>query len=90
MLNTFLQALQGFLAASWYFNQSEPSFVVLNLLYALFFLYFSSTLTSYPWLAKSRGSHSTWDMPFWYVDNVFAKFCPQVVIGVSENFIQRT
>ena len=38
MLNAFFQALRDFLAASWYFNQSESSFVLLNLLYALFFL----------------------------------------------------
>ena len=34
-------------------------------------------LTSYPWLAKFWGGHSTLDMPFLYI-NMFAEFCPQV------------
>ena len=44
VLNAFLQRLRDFLAASWYFNQSESSFVLLNFLYALFF-YLSSFYT---------------------------------------------
>ena len=44
VLNAFLQGLRDFLAASWYFNQSESSFVLLNFLYALFF-YLSSFYT---------------------------------------------
>ena len=60
VLNAFWQALRDFLAALWYFNQSEPSFVLLSLLYALFFSpYHLFIFTSYPWLAKSSGGHST-------------------------------
>ena len=36
------------------------------------------TLTTYPWLAKPRGGHPTWNSLF-CMSIVFAKFCPQVV-----------
>ena len=79
VLNAFLQALRDFLAASWYFNQSESSFLLNFVVCCLFSTYLPFTLTSYPWLARSRGGHPTWGMPFLYVNYVFAKFCPQVV-----------
>ena len=54
----------------------------------LSFFYISFTHTSYPWLAKSRGGHSAWDMAFLYVNYVFAiNFVHKFSIGVSMELV---
>ena len=67
VLSAFLQALLDLLAASWNFNQSESSFVLSNLLYALFFL---RMFLLHSWLAKSREGHSTRGISFLYFNYV--------------------
>ena len=59
VLNGFLLELQDCLAASWYFDHSESSFVLLNLLYALSSMDLCFTLMTYPCLAESWEGHST-------------------------------